>query len=150
MQSPIGRLHRWRHLLKSISQWHLFPHLLRKCRFSLLSSSFTSPPPFHFITFNFIDHHVDKKQLEAQIYMWELLTLHVKCYWVHLMTILRFPLKGNYMGRSCTCWLQALHVRGSSLTNWQIIIISVWVDIEMHRAISSRRSRKTLLEIIPC
>lgn len=51
------------------------------------------------------------------------------------------------MGRK-HLWEEAAFVapsKGSSLTNWQIIIISVRVDIEMHGAI-----RKTLQEIIPC
>lgn len=64
-----------------------------------------------------------------------------------LMNILWFSLKRNNMGRK-HLWEEAAFVapsKGSSLTNWQIIIISVRVDIEMHGAI-----RKTLQEIIPC
>ena len=43
MQSPIGTLHSWRRLFKSISQSHLFPCLWRACS-SVLSTLSTSPP----------------------------------------------------------------------------------------------------------
>lgn len=50
---------------------------------SQLSTSLSHLHPLHFISLNFIDPHADKRQLSAQIYMWELLTL-CKSYWVHL------------------------------------------------------------------
>lgn len=61
-----------------INQFVASAPLLRKSCFLFLVSRPSQLQPFHFIAFNFIDPHADKRQLSAQIYMWELLTLHGK------------------------------------------------------------------------
>lgn len=63
---------------EEINQFVASNSLLRKSYFLFLVSLPSHLHPPHFIAFNSIDLLADKRQLSAQIYMWELSTLHGK------------------------------------------------------------------------
>lgn len=114
--------------------------LLTKEVLLLLSCQALSPPPFTSVLQCIQLYWSPRRQkaiISSDLQLTGAFDLTCKMLLSSLMNILWFSLKWNNMGRK-HLWEEAAFVapsKGSSLTNWQIIIISVRVDIEMHGAI---------------